>query len=184
MHKNIYRFKEFLRISSARLRVHWYRLQGGRRIHPKCLFGKGATIERPWNVEMGPRCVLQPYVWLNVGGNNARLKIGAYTFIGRYVEIEIARSVIIGKGGLIAPGVFVTDHNHGIDKALTIYEQPSVIAPVVIGDNVWIGANCVILPGVTIGDGAVVAAGAVVNRDVPANAIVGGVPARLLKTRD
>ena len=54
-------------------------------------------------------------------------------------------------------------------------------APIRIGKNVWIGANAVVLPGVTVGDNAVIAAGAVVSRDVPANAVVGGVPARLLR---
>jgi maltose O-acetyltransferase len=61
--------------------------------------------------------------------------------------------------------------------------QPLKSAPVRIGNDVWIGARCIILPGVTIGDGAVLAAGAVVTRAVPANAIMGGVPAKVLKYR-
>ena len=54
--------------------------------------------------------------------------------------------------------------------------------PIILGKNVWVGASAIFLPGVTVGDGAIVAAGAVVNHDVPARTIVGGVPARVLKT--
>lgn len=180
----LYRFGEFRRIVWCRLRVHAYRLLGARGIDSKCLIDRDVRIERPWRVELGSRCVLQPDVWLNVGADEAQLKIGAYTFLGRGVEIEVSSRVVIGRGGLIAPGVFITDHNHSTALGVPMFEQPCVAAPVQIGDDVWIGANAVILPGVTIGAGAVVAAGAVVNCDVAAGAIVGGVPARFIKFRE
>jgi acetyltransferase-like isoleucine patch superfamily enzyme len=184
MGKLIYRLKEFIRLMLCRLRVHCYRFSGGSRIHPKCLFDRGVRIERPWNVVMGARCVLQQDVWLNVGGDTAQLSIGEFTFIGRGTEIEVSERVTIGRGGLIAPGVFVTDHNHGMDLDRAMFEQRCIAAPVAIGDDVWIGAHCVILPGVTIGNGAVVTAGAVVNKDVPERAIVGGVPTKLIRYRE
>lgn len=185
IYKRIYQFKELWRICGARLRVHLYRLQGGKGIHAKCLFGKGVRIERPWTVHMGPRCVLQPMVWLNVGAKDATLSIGDYTFIGRGTEIEVSQSVAIGKHCLIAPNVFITDHNHDTRRhGIPMFERPCVPAPVLIGDDVWIGANSVILPGVTVGDGAVVGAGSVVTKDVPSNAIVGGVPAKFLRERE
>jgi acetyltransferase-like isoleucine patch superfamily enzyme len=183
MKRQIYKYKELLRTVRARLRVYLVRAQGGGNIHPKCLFGRGVAIERPWNVRMGSRCVLQPFVWLNVGGDGARLDIGEFTFIGRGTEIEVSRKVTIGVGGLIAPGVFITDHNHSMKLGAPMYVQPCVAGPVEIGDDVWIGANSVILPGVRIGAGAVVAAGAVVNRDVPPYTVVGGVPARIISRR-
>ncbi len=179
----MYRVRELLRVTACRLRVHAYRFMGAH-IHPKCLFGKGVRLEHPWRIWMDERCVMQPDVWLNVGGASAELRIGAYTFVGRGTEIEVAKSVAIGKFGLIAPGVFITDHNHGTKKERPMFEQPSDIRPVTIGDDVWIGANAVILAGVHIGDGAVVGAGAVVTRDVEAGAIVGGVPARFLRWRE
>jgi len=184
MIRALYRIREFYRIAWCRLRVHGYRLIGARGIDGKCLIDHGVRIERAWRVQLGPRCVLQPDVWLNIGADQAQLTIGAYTFIGRGVEIEVSTRVSIGDGVLIAPGVFVTDHNHSTAPGAPMFEQPCIAAPVSIGNDVWIGANVVILPGVTIGDGAVIAAGAVVNTDVPARAIFGGVPAKLIKYRE
>lgn len=182
--RRLYSIREFFRIAGCRLRVHGYRLAGGYNIDGKCLFGRGVRIERPWRVRIGMRCSLQPGVWLNVGGEQGSLEMGAYTFLGRGVVIESSLGIRIGAGCLIAPGVFITDHNHSLKIGTPMFEQPCVAAPVVIGDDVWIGANAVILPGVTIGDGAVVAAGAVVNRSVPSLAIVGGVPAKTIKYRE
>lgn len=184
MGRSWYRWTELWRLAMCRLRVHAYRLSGGRSIDGKCLFDRGVRIERPWLARLGPRCVLQQDVWLNLGSDGAQLEIGAYTFIGRGVEIEVSTSVRIGRGVLIAPGVFVTDHNHDTALGKPMFEQPCIATPVLIGDDVWVGANAVILPGVEIGDGAVVAAGAVVHKSVPARAIVGGVPAQLVEYRE
>ena len=178
----IYRIREFLRIAFARLRAHAYRWQGAD-VHPKCLLGRGTRLEHPWTVHLGARCMLQPDVWLNVGDPQACLRIGDYTFIGRGTEIEVSRRVTIGKGALIAPGVFITDHSHALALGKPMFQQPCEAAEVVIGDDVWIGAKAVVLRGVTIGEGAVVAAGAVVNRDVEPYAIVGGVPAKSIGSR-
>jgi acetyltransferase-like isoleucine patch superfamily enzyme len=165
------------------LRVWCYRAIGGQGIHPKCLISHGARIERPYRLRMGERCVLQRHVWLNIGSESASLDVGAFTFIGQGTEIEISHLVTIGRGGLIAPGVYITDHNHDTRPGPPMYLRPCIAAPVRIGDDVWIGTNAVILPGVTIGDGAVIAAGAVVTRDVPPGTIVAGVPARVLRSR-
>jgi acetyltransferase-like isoleucine patch superfamily enzyme len=132
---------------------------------------------------MDQRCVLQQDVWLILSSASAVFEMGEHGFIGRGTEIEVNERVTIGRGALIAPGVYITDHNHQTGTGAPMFERPCVAAPVCIGNDVWIGAKCVILPGVSIGDGAVIAAGAVVNRDVPAGAIVGGIPARVLKMR-
>ena len=69
----LYSVREAWRIVLCRLRVHVYRLTGARGIDPKCLIGKRSRIERPWCLELGSRCVLQPDVWLNIGADTARL---------------------------------------------------------------------------------------------------------------
>jgi acetyltransferase-like isoleucine patch superfamily enzyme len=90
--------------------------------------------------------------------------------------------VSIGNNVNLAQGITVTALNHNFgDTTRKIDEQGISTKPVEIGDDVWIGANAVILPGVTIGRHAVVAAGAVVTNDVPNNCVVGGVPAKLIK---
>ena len=89
--------------------------------------------------------------------------------------------VRIGANAFIAPGVCMACSGHSLDP-----EQRSsgigTSKPITFEENVWIGANATVLPGVTIGDGAIVAAGAVVTRDIPENTIVGGVPAKVIRT--
>jgi acetyltransferase-like isoleucine patch superfamily enzyme len=86
--------------------------------------------------------------------------------------------ITIGDGSLIGMNVTIATLNHGLPLETRNTTYPS---PVVIGKNVWIGSNATILPGVKIGDNSVVAAGAVVTKDVPENTVVAGVPAKAVK---
>ena len=107
--------------------------------------------------------------------------IGKHTRIG--LHNTIIGPVTIGNHVNLAQGITVTALNHNFtDTTKRIDEQGVATKPVVIGDDVWIGANAVILPGVTIGKHAVVAAGAVVTHDVPEKSLVGGVPAKIIKS--
>lgn len=108
-----------------------------------------------------------------VPGSYIRLGSG---FINNDARIYIASELTIGQGVLIGPQAYIADDNFH-----EIRGGGRKIRPIHIGDHVWIGARCIILPGVTIGDGAVIAAGAVGNRDVPAGTLWGGVPARYIK---
>ena len=92
--------------------------------------------------------------------------------------------VSIGKYCHIAKGLTIYSHNHNYkSKEYIPYDCECIKKEVVIGNCVWIGANVIILPGIHIGDGAVVSAGAVVTRDVEPYAIVGGVPAKIIRYR-
>jgi acetyltransferase-like isoleucine patch superfamily enzyme len=111
--------------------------------------------------------------------------VGDGAFIGHQCSFSITRSVRIGRHCLLAGGVQVFDMDgHPIDAAERRSGMPtpgSGVAPVVIGDDVWIGSRAMILKGVAIGDRAIVAAGAVVSKDVPADVVVAGNPARIVK---
>ena len=110
---------------------------------------------------------------------NARLIIGKRCFFNHNCSITAANKIEIGDNCVFANNVVIVDHDHlvrdrGITKDLTS-------SPIHIGNNVWCGANVTILKGVHIGDGAIIAAGAVVTKDVEEHSVYGGVPAKLIK---
>lgn len=140
-------------------------------------------IERPWAVRIGNRSLFEDSVYLKVVADDASLQFGSYVFVGRGVEFDVQENISVGDHSLIAPGCFITDHDHGLSPDLRIDQQPGIAKPVIIGNDVWLGANVTVVAGITIGDGAVVGAHAVVTTDVPAMAIVAGVPARVLRYR-
>lgn len=106
------------------------------------------------------------------------ITLGKNVFINAGCKFQDQGGIIIGDGALIGHNVVMATLNHDPDPEKRGTMHP---APIVVGKNVWISSNATILAGVTIGDGAIVAAGAVVNKDVPANTIVGGVPAKFIK---
>jgi acetyltransferase-like isoleucine patch superfamily enzyme len=114
-----------------------------------------------------------------------RVDIGEGVYINRGVYLDARHDVRIGRHCLIAEGVSIHDADHEFGEVAgtggPAHSRTFHSAPIRIGDNVWIGTKATILKGVTIGDNAVVAAHAVVTRDVPANTLVAGVPARLVK---
>ena len=94
--------------------------------------------------------------------------------------IQATNGIRIGANTIFAPGVKLISANHDPESL----DCGAPAAPIVIGSRCWIGANAVVLPGVALGDGVIVGAGAVVTRSFPPGAVVGGVPARLLRQRD
>ena len=118
---------------------------------------------------------LFPPFYADCGKN---IHIGKHVFINMGCKFQDQGGIYIGDGTLIGHNVVLATLNH----AKSPKDRGTMIpAPIRIGKHVWIGSNSTILPGVTIGDGAIVAAGAEVSKDVPENAIVGGVPATILR---
>ena len=106
------------------------------------------------------------------------ISLGKDIFINSGCKFQDQGGITIGDGSLIGHNVVLATLNHDLRPSRRADMKPS---PIVIGRNVWIGANAIVLPGVTVGDNAVVAAASVVTKDVPANTIVVGSPARVVR---
>ena len=127
---------------------------------------------------LGRHSVIESYCCINNAVGD--ITIGHHTRIG--IHNTIIGPVSIGSHVNLAQGIVVTALNHQfLDASKRIDQQGITTRAVVIGDDVWIGANAVVLPGVTVGSHSVVAAGAVVTKDVPPRTVVGGVPAKVIK---
>jgi acetyltransferase-like isoleucine patch superfamily enzyme len=122
-----------------------------------------------------PSFRLFPPFYTDFGKN---ITLGKNVFINSDCKFQDQGGIFIDDGALIGHGVVLATLNHDMEPAKRQQLHP---APIHIGKNVWIGANAVICAGVTVGDNAVIAAGAVVIKDVEANTVVGGVPARKIK---
>jgi acetyltransferase-like isoleucine patch superfamily enzyme len=134
-------------------------------------------------------------VWLwelcwsgNLFGWGAGIELGDNSLIGSGSRIGPVNSdegkIIIGNGVQIGPETVILAGGHTYErKDIPFLQQPYFFSSVVIGDDVWIGTKVIILPGVNIGDGAVVGAGAVVTKDVDPYTVIAGVPARVIKER-
>jgi acetyltransferase-like isoleucine patch superfamily enzyme len=141
----------------------------GIRFGSKCTVGRFATI-RPTNV-----LFREPGEGLSLGDNS---NIGPYSWIGCSGYIKIGKNVMMG------PRVSLLAENHNFDRTdIPMKEQGVHRKGIVIEDDVWLGANSCVLDGVTIGTGSVIATGAVVTKDVPPFSVVGGVPAKVLRSR-
>jgi len=131
--------------------------------------------------KIGKRVVLYPGIKLMPANN---LILGDDVDIAWGVVITANGGVSIGNRVMIGYGAKILSANHVIpDLPEKIFFSGHVKKKVIICDDVWIGANCIVLPGVTIGSGSVVAAGSVVTKDIPNNCIVGGIPAKIIRHR-
>lgn len=135
------------------------------------------------SISVAEKCELAKGVVIKSYGG--KVAIDYNTFLGEYVCIYGHGGVEIGKNTLIAMHTCIVSSNHTIqNKDTLIRSQGDILLPVRIGDDVWIGAGCRILGGVTIGDGCVVGAGTVVTKDLPPYSISVGVPSKVIKYRN
>ncbi|HET9232994.1 MAG TPA: acyltransferase [Candidatus Eisenbacteria bacterium] len=156
----------------------------GAKVAAKVAVGPRLSVVGARGITIGARATLEHDIYLKLVDSAARLSIGEFTFIGRGVEFDVKIGVTVGSHTLIAPGCFVTDHAHGTSARVQMDQQPLEAQPVSIGSDVWLGYGVVVLPGVSIGDGAVVGANSVVTADVPPMAVFAGTPARHLRMRE
>ena len=141
--------------------------------------GKGSTIHKGIILTAWDKYEQQTF--------SPTIKIGENCNIGEYAHISACKEIIIGNNVLTGRRIYISDNAHGNSSIDEIEIPPLkrplyVKGPVIIEDNVWIGERVCILSGVHIGRGAIIAANAVVTHDVPAATIVGGVPAKIIKT--
>jgi acetyltransferase-like isoleucine patch superfamily enzyme len=170
-------FLNILAAAAARFYLRKAEL-GGKRIR---LWGKPA-LQISGRLFVGDRVRLVSTITaLEIAvGAKALLEIGENTFINYGTSIAAQEMVKIGRNCLIGTYVNITDNNfHHLEPDRRLEIPPS--APVVVGDNVWLGTRAIVLPGVTIGDDSVIGAGSVVTRSIPSGVVAAGAPARVIR---
>jgi acetyltransferase-like isoleucine patch superfamily enzyme len=155
-------------------------------------FGAKSIIEMPVlvhgarRVSIGREVLIGSDSWLYTSGSQALLEIGDGTRMSGHCVLSAVRHVRVGRSVLLGRNVYIADHNHGAAASDTpiLAQELDAIGPVIVEDNAWLGQNCVILPGVTIGRGSVVGANSVVRDDVPPRTVAVGAPARIARHLD
>lgn len=103
--------------------------------------------------------------------------------IGNNSQIVCHYKIEIGENTIIGPGVMIFDHNHIFDSKTGVKHKSFNKGEIIIGKNCWLGAACIILKGVHIGNNVTIAAGSVVTKDMPDGVVIGGIPARIIKSK-
>ncbi|ASU80813.1 sugar O-acetyltransferase [Actinopolyspora erythraea] len=126
---------------------------------------------------LGEEAHLRPPLHVDYGSN---ISLGARTFVNYNLTALDVASVTIGEDCQIGPNVQLLTPTHPLEPRAR-RDKLEAASPIAVGDNVWLGGGCIVLPGVTVGEDSVVGAGAVVTRDVPAGVVVVGNPARVVR---
>ncbi len=181
----LFRYGVRLQIALAsRWRRWYYRRLGVRIASPVWL--RAVEIPRNWSdITLGPRVKLDQGVVLLCSGPAApdKLVIQAGTYVNRHTMFDAHQRLQIGRDCMIGPFCYFTDANHGLAAERPVQEQPMTPSPVVVDDEVWIGAGVIVLAGAHLGRGAVRGAGSVVTGDIPPYTVALGRPARVIRER-
>ncbi|HTZ64668.1 MAG TPA: acyltransferase [Solirubrobacteraceae bacterium] len=169
----------------ARLALLKLRHRGRLRTDGLCFICPGVTLELGRNATLS----IGRWAWVGHGTkirvHEGEVSIGAKTVMGQECTISAYRRVQIGRECIVADRVMLIDFDHGVvEVERPIRLQGIYKRDVRVGSNVWIGYGACVLRGVSVGHNSVIGTNAVVTRDVPENAVVGGVPARVLRMRD
>lgn len=161
----------------SRLYSVWLRLLGVR-VGPGCIFcGPIEILGDPVRIRFGHHCTFHRGVCLwthDYGEGCGAIELGDRVSLGRRVTINSYERVTIGGGSGLGDGTYVQDNDHGTRPDLPFLAQPSYGAPITIGEDVWVGARCIILKGVSIGAHTVVGAGSVVVKSLPERVVAVG----------
>ena len=154
------------------------------------LLAPGTKLYTPKYVSVGDNSSIMSHCIIEtctIDENKPNLEIGHNVSIGEYSHITCANKITIGDGVLTGRFVLITDNSHGnntkeVAEIAPLAREINSNGPVCIGANVWIGDKVTILPNVTIGKGCIIAANAVVTKDIPEYSVAAGVPAKVIKT--
>jgi len=172
---------KFFRILSAK--IAGINLNYAVKLHPRVTLKLTFLNRSTGSINIAKDCEIGTGAFINSYGG--KIDIGEFVYIGEYVVIYGHGGIEIGAKTLIAMHTCIVSSNHTIPgQDIPIRSKPDILLPVKIGSDVWIGAGCKILGGVTIGDGCVVGAGSVVTKDLPPYSISVGNPARVIKYRE
>ncbi len=139
---------------------------------------KREALLRDMFAELGEDCYIEPPLYCNWGGRHVHF--GDHVYANFHLTLVDDTHIYVGSNTMFAPNVTVATAGHPIDPALRAKGYQYNL-PVHIGENCWIGAGALIMPGVTIGDNTVIGAGSVVTKDIPANVVAVGNPCRVLR---
>jgi|SRR5882762_2613532 len=176
----------FSKAIASRIRQLVYRLLGVK-ILGHCSFGSVSIPRNYKSITISGGCGLDDRVTLlSVNENNVpgKILIGERTYINRNTIIDACNQIQIGNDCAIGPNCYITDHDHTFSASKKPLESPLSSKPTTIQNEAWIGANVVILKGVTIGSRSIVGAGSVVTRSIPENSIAVGNPAKVIRRTD